>query len=860
MVRPVDDGGSTTPLPPPPPPTPEVLRTADSSTAWRSIDAMTPAQEAQLRSDVEALPVAERETLINELATKLTPDHLVRMEAVFGREVVAEAVATRSSANTRERYAQATGQDGPGTTGAGSGLSDEAQVAQAQADFEEHVANAAIMSQFELATLMTEHRNDPAYLAELVRLGREDGSFEAVVNPMYGGLYERDGNAYRTDSYGGDGPDFEARREAFAFAVSSALDRGVLSEADLRDLAVGQPGWQDVATRAGVQQVGATDATRATQEELGDLLSTQSDAQGDVDKLDEELGSLLGQAGPLTPEQQAAFIEAFRNDPEHKPTYDALIESSQALNDYMAANRGAVLDAAVRDPAVAGQVHDAIVTLARSGHGVEALTMLGEIQRVPDSALATAFTQYDDLSGDVLTDAASSAMSELLARNDGSVSAAQEDFIHLMGAFGQGVPVYGGYKDFADGSRALTAFASGDYRAIDHYVTQYNDSKPIFRAFAAAGLVIGAVSAANSGRSEEYARAVEGFAQTGENGARLVSGALDGLAKSGRLAQYSERFAGASGFAARLAPGLGLIASSASLVYSLDQAADGNPGYAIAAAGDVLGVLGSALEFTPAAPAGFIISGIGAIISGIGGFVGELINGGERREQIEGYLREAGVDPGIVDEMAREGGSLFQLAETLGMSAEDVQSLLQSHPEIALSPGHAGMFERLADASGLRGAEVLAFADRLAQDDPNFAWDLMGISDLVPDDATQAPAWFRDQLESRFASAAEYVQQQSPELFGEAAEQREMAIRQFEEVGGYDPVAMGNLLIDNDDPVYRAEIIRQLDEGVGLENFAQDLGGYGGEWADASRAAIADAVDAGVISQAQADEVLPYFG
>ncbi|MGO4778851.1 hypothetical protein AB4084_25635, partial [Lysobacter sp. 2RAB21] len=172
----------------------------------------------------------------------------------------------------------------------------------------------------------------------------------------------------------------------------------------------------------------------------------------------------------------------------------------------------------------------------------------------------------------------------------------------------------------------------------------YNDASPTMRAFAGAGVVLGAVSATAAGKEGDYVNAVKGYAQAGENGARLISGALNGLAESGRLAQYAGTFTGAAGFAAKLAPGLGLIANTASFVHSFGEAKDGNVGYAIALFGDTIGVLGSALEcFPPTAIPGAIVAGIGGIVSGVGGFIGEMINGGERRDEIRGLLKEAGV-------------------------------------------------------------------------------------------------------------------------------------------------------------------------------------------------------------------------
>src|SRR5690606_29798847 len=133
---------------------------------------------------------------------------------------------------------------------------------------------------------------------------QEDGTLDMVVNPMYGGLFEKEGGDYTSDGYIDDG---DARRDAFATAIASAVDHGVMTQADVRALAVNSSGWQDVAARAGVEQVGATEATQATSADLDGLLDTQSDAQEDVDKLDEELGGLLAEAGPMTEEQQAGF-------------------------------------------------------------------------------------------------------------------------------------------------------------------------------------------------------------------------------------------------------------------------------------------------------------------------------------------------------------------------------------------------------------------------------------------------------------------------------------------------------------------------------------------------------------------------
>ena len=851
-----DGGGASTPPPPPPPPTPEYLQQASAQDARRSIQQMTPQQQAELTDAVAGMPLAERDVLVNALAAKLDAPELQALEPVFTAEVVLEAVQTRSPATVREQYETLAGNEGP-VAPAGSGRSESEQVEQARADFDDQVRGMAIQSDVMLTGLMAEHAGDEDYLAELVRLAMDEGLFDNKVFPIHG-LFERDADGNFADNQGADNPG--ERRDAFALALRAAIARDVITQGELRELAVDSADWQAAAELAGVGEVGATDETRATASEVEELLGTQGDAQKDVDALDAELGDLLAAAGPLTAEQQAAFIEAFRSDPDHKPTYDALIESTQALSAYVESNQEALLDAAVRDPAVAQHVHDALQTLAHNGQGVQALELLIEIERVPDSALAEAFSDFD-LSGEVLENAAASAMSELLARNDGSISAAQAAFETLMAAGGEGIPAWGGYKDVSDAMKLMEAFADGNYSAIQQYTHRFDESKPIFRAFAAAGIVVGAVSAANSGLNEQYVDAIGGFAQSGENAARLVAGAMNSLADSGRLAQHAGTFAGAAGFAAKLAPALGLVAHAASFAHNFGEAADGNPGYAVALFGDVLGVLGSAIEFTPFAPAGFIVSGIGAIISGLGSFAGEIINGAERRAELKGYLEEAGVDPEIIDELVATGPKLFEMAEALELDVEQVQVLLLAHPGIADSRGHLQAFQDFAAAAGLAGDDVLAFADALGAQDPDFAWDLFNARQNSPSNPDVADTFYRGWVESRYEGAAAVAAEASPELFGEGAEQRDRAISDYAYFGFTMAWEMdiGNRLGGNDDPAYRAEMIGQLADDGRLEQFGQGLGIYGDRWEGDVRAAVADAVDAGRISQSDADLVLAHF-
>ncbi len=862
MLTSVDGGYSSSPPPPPPPPTAPAMAQANGYDAGRAVAAMTPRQQADLAAEVGAMPEADRAELANNLAAKLDADQLRTLAPVFGEAPLLDAVQNRSPAAVRESYEQAAGA-GPTATAAvpPSGRSDDAQVSAAQTDYAAQVDGLGIMSQHALGDLMAANAGDPAYLAELVRLGDEDGVLQQVVSPMGGSLYEQSEGEY-TVSNEAASFDADARREAFAVAIGAAIDRGVMSEADLRDYATQAAGWNDVATRIGVGQVGPTDAAQQVSADLDGRVDTYQDAYEDVQRLDEEMGGMLAQAGPMTPEQQAAFVNAYRTDPENAPTYAALTTATAELSDYVTGNRDAVLDAAVRDPQVAGMVRDALTGMAREGRGEEALGLLTEINAGGESsALAQAFAGFSELSGPVLEDAAASAMTQLLERNNGDVSAASAQFESLMLGFIQAVPAYAGSTDFRIGSQLMTAAGNGDVPAMRTYLQEYEGKSPIMRAFSAGGVVLGAVGAVNAGANEDYVNMVAGFAQSGENAARMVAGTMGSVAAVGEAAQAGSRFAG---FAAKLAPGLGLIANAASLANSVDRASEGNPGYAVAAFGDVLGILGSAIEMTPAAPAGFVVSGIGAVISGLGSFAGEIISGNERRDTIERYLTDAGVDPSIADEMAGSGKQLFEMADALGMTPEQVQALVLAHPDIGGAPGLAGGFTDFARANGISGSDVAGFADALAAERSDFAWDLMGIGADAPTNPAEADAFRREYIGNAYPDAGAIAQDASPDLFGEAAEDREQAQRDFNTSTGMSgswEMSVANDLKRNDSPAYRAEVMRLIAEGgdARLEMFGELISGYGDNWSGAVQDSVAAAVDAGTLSQDQADTVLGYF-
>lgn len=90
----------------PTPPTVKQLETATPEQARQQVDALTANDQKALKVEVDKLPVAERENLINGLAGKLEAPQLVKLEPVFGKDSVKQAVEAHATANVREDYAR----------------------------------------------------------------------------------------------------------------------------------------------------------------------------------------------------------------------------------------------------------------------------------------------------------------------------------------------------------------------------------------------------------------------------------------------------------------------------------------------------------------------------------------------------------------------------------------------------------------------------------------------------------------------------------------------------------------------------------------------------------------------------------
>ena len=811
--------------PEPPPPPIEILPEATPDEANGIIKGMDEQAHDQFSADVQDLPAGERQELLNGLATRLDAENMAALHDAFGSDAVADAVELRSAPEVRSEYRELTGTapelpNSPNLPPAGVERVEAPQIKAAQDDFKAgNIGSGSLAAGYQLGTLAAEHSTEPAYLAELVRLADEAGVLDGVMG-VNAGLYSRDADG----NYALSGAEADAARDGLVTAIGVAVERGVLTEGAIRHLAADQGlvGWADVAGQLGIQQVGRTAATDQTATELQDLQEAHAEAKAEADKLDEELNTFLLRAGPLTAEQQAAFIEDFRTSDDHADVYSAEVQAGQDLADYMVENRDDVLTAAVQDPAIAQQVVDTLGSLADSGHGELALELLGEILATEGSALNEAFSAHTDtLQGELFERISSAAAVEILAGHDGDLEAAVEDLKEAFQPFrdvkGLFDGVKGGIDGFNSGLEMMEAVAAGDFDALQKLADGFGDSSSFSRAMSAVGLVLGAVKAGQSGQDGEYLAAVQGFASAGESGLNLLAGATKHLADAGRLAQYGDDAVRFATFASRLAPGLGVIASATSMVINAQKAGDdGNFGYAIAAMGDAFGVMGSAVALVPGAgtAAGAIVSGIGAVISVIGGAIGDAIDRHQTAEELRGYLEAAGLDPETIDLLMGTGEAQNEVAAELGLSGEQWQQMLAEDPMLAYAPH---MFKEVADAYGLEGEQVLEMFSRLREENPDAIFELIREFGEQPTLGVNYGPAVQQFLESDYPSAHEYGRSQqisdtepdgTPKPPVDMAEDDYSAIRDGSPREIFD--AAEELLAGNDDHDYRVRIVQLL--------------------------------------------------
>ena len=568
--------------------------------------------------------------------------------------------------------------------------------------------------------------------------------------------------------------------------------------------------------------VGNTTTAFAGVDRLEALQKDHADAKKDADKLNEELNAFLLRAGPLTDGQRAKFIEEFKSTDGREAVYQAEADAAKALGDYVVENRDAILQAAADDPSLAGDVVDLLGDLADSGHGELALDMLGRIMADPASDLGKAFAGHTDtLQGELLERASSAATTEIIARHDGDLQAAVDDLKEAYQPFKDVKGLFdgtkGGVASFKDGMAMMDTIAAGDFDPLKKMGDEFGESSPFSRAMSAAGIVVGAVKAGQSAQEGQYLEAVQGFASAGQSGLNLLASATKHLTDAGKFAQFADDAASFARFAARMAPGLGVLASATSIAINTQKAADGgNVGYAIAIVGDTFSMLGSAIELIPVAgtAAGAIINGIGAVISAIGGFIGDAIHNHQTEQELRGYMEAAGLDKDAIDQLVGSGKAQNMAAAELGVSGEQWQAMLAQDGMLAFIPM---IFMEAASAYGLQGEQVVEFFDQLRSDNPDALLELAKEFGEAPTLGVDYRPLMREFIGDTFEGAHEYARSQETSDNRPDGAPKSATELAADDYAGIRSGRLGEivdkaeeLLKANDDHAYRVEVLKLL--------------------------------------------------
>jgi|GEM_PF-3130699 len=593
---------------------------------------------------------------------------------------------------------------------------DAGSKAQAEEDFQRLMDAHHLSRSYLTATLLQEHADDPDYQAHLIGLLAEsgpEGELQRVVAGFEGLFIISGAGEYRGT---------EAQREALLGALQAARDAGVINDADLQAFAQVAPGvWQEVLDTLGVQvaqrPTGADAAVDAVEQATSDYEAAKEAAR----KKDEWLAQqLAGMGDLLTEEQKQAYINAYRNDPENKAVYDDLEAKAARLAEVVETHASVMEAAAYADPQGDGAaLRKALELLADSSHAAVALEMGARYLADPSSPMGQVAAHWGDFESKVLEKAIANATAQLLADEDPDTAFArlQELLEPLMNAKG---PAATAYRDLKDGLEAIQQARAGNYDRLTQLAKNWDTAHPLMRGLAVAGVAFGAVAAVQAGREGDFAGMLQGLASAGERGAQLTAGVLQSMSIAGGASR-------AASFAAKLAPALGLVANATALGIHLNQfAQEQNPGYLISAFGDAVGVLGSVLEMTPAAPVGFVISGIGAAISAIGELAVAPFEAAKLNDARKRYLDAIGVSPEL-SEVLRDANPerIEELRHELGISAEDVQALALQMPWLLTKGTHNGLyFDPVVDmlkAYGIHGDAAYALLSTMGNgnEDPS---------------------------------------------------------------------------------------------------------------------------------------------
>jgi len=339
----------------------------------------------------------------------------------------------------------------------------------------------------------------------------------------------------------------------------------------------------------------------------------------------------------------------------------------------------------VKDGGAADVLYGSYKALANSPKAEAAAQFASRVRAEPDSPLAGAVSRFTNIDAEIAQPAITNTWVQFLSE-EAEPEAALDRMSEIVKPYVEG---FNGSNEVKEAWEKLTDIVKTKQFDALSELAQSDLKNPLVKAFTAAGMALGAYDGYASAKDGDYLEAVKNFAQAGKDGLEVVKFSTEALKNAGVLAETNAVYKGTaafagSKFAAKLAPGLGIIASGASLLLNMDKVRNGtaNFGTGLAITGDVFCLMGSGLSLIPGgqAPGSFFV-GLGSVMGAVGSYVEGQIEDQQMKASQRRGLTAAGITEPLLSTLVDgEPERMQELQEDLGLNAQQIQQLALRYP------------------------------------------------------------------------------------------------------------------------------------------------------------------------------------
>ena len=457
-------------------------------------------------------------------------------------------------------------------------------------------------------------------------------------------------------------------------------------------------------------------ATKATYEQIMTAATEVSTAQDRVEaaqtavaEIEAQFNSDLLELGPmLTDAQREQFIRDFRA--EHAEVYQEYDAAIAALEESLKTHRGVLVEGAVNHPMVAETLFDALATNAATGDPQFTLEFTNQLLAAGQYEVGWHLfgeQNAQEIFDKILQPAMLRAPADALLEADGDVDRAVNIYISNLGNL----------VSVTDLLASLNADKTFDLEAYSDYLTEISKAQPADAArlaaegeslgrvgtmFAAAGLFFNFSAAGNT----EGWQQIDHLASGTQAVLELLPGVLSAAQRYGMLGDDALR---AGAIASRLAPVVGIVANFAALMaHGQDMRNNPNAGLFMAIVGDTTALVGSFFaSFPVTAPIGVPLAAVGTLISATGEILSSFIRRDENILRKQQLLENLGIPTDAARVLASSSGDRIRELQTLGLSAEQIQTLAGQY-QAGFFDGFGALdgFYTFAQTFGLTGNEI----------------------------------------------------------------------------------------------------------------------------------------------------------